>query len=189
MVDDELRWETLEHEVAYTCPGFDVVNETVQLPDGYRTDFDYVSEPPTVAILPLTPEDDVLLIREWRQAVTRVNHGIPAGTVEPDDDTLEAAARRELGEETGHSAGDLEHLTTVEPVNGIADVELHCFLARECQPEGHQRLDRDEHIIVDPLPWTELCEQVIRGDVRDGRTVLAVSQALLSGRIKKIGSG
>ncbi|WP_255170494.1 NUDIX hydrolase [Natrononativus amylolyticus] len=175
MPTDPLAWETLDSRVAYSCPGFVVVNETVQLPDGTETDFDYLSEPASVAVLPFTPADDVVCIEEWRQAVDRVNRGLPVGTTEPDDATLEAAARRELAEETGHEADALEPLVTVEPANGIADSLLHLFVARGCRPTAEQDLDHDESIRVRTAPFDDLLEAVGAGEIRDGRTVLAVT--------------
>lgn len=175
MSDDSLEWETLDRRVAYTCPGFDVVNESVRLPDGTETEYDYLSEPASVCILPLTPDDDVVCIKEWRQAVDRVTYGLPVGGTEPDDDDLDAAARRELAEETGYEADRLDPLVTIEPANGIADAVLHVFVARGCQPTGEQQLDHNESIRVSPTPFSTLLEAVGDGEIRDGRTVLAVS--------------
>ncbi|QFU82801.1 NUDIX hydrolase [Natronorubrum aibiense] len=172
---DPLAWDTLEREVAYSCPGFDVVNESVQLPDGAETDFDYLSEPASVCVLPFTPDGDVVCIDEWRQAVSRVNRGLPVGGTEPDDDDLEAAARRELAEETGHEADHLEPLVTVEPANGIADSVIHCFVAYGCRPTADQQLDHNESIRVTPLAYETLLEAIRNGEIRDGRAVLAVS--------------
>ncbi len=175
MTADPLAWDTLESDVTYSCPGFDVVTQTVRLPDGSETDFDYLSEPESVCILPLTDDGDAICIEEWRQAVGRVNRGLPVGTTEPDDDDLETAARRELAEETGHTAATLEHLITVEPANGLADSVMHFFVAEGCEPAGEQRLDYDESIRVSPMPYASLLEAVRNGEVRDGRAVLAVS--------------
>ncbi len=181
MSPDPLTWRTIEQEVAYSCPGFDVVNETVQLPDGTETDFDYLTEPPTVAILPFTPDGEVVLIEEWRQAVSRVNRGLPAGGVEPDDESLEAAAHRELTEETGYEAETLEPLVTVEPANGIADLLLHFFVARGCRPTANQQLDHNESIRVTTSTLEDLTEAVGSGEVRDGRTALGVTYYRLFG--------
>ncbi|SIR73440.1 NUDIX hydrolase [Natronorubrum thiooxidans] len=172
---DPLAWKTLDRQVAYTCPGFDVVNESVQLPDGTETEYDYLSEPESVCILPFTPDDDVVCIEEWRQAVSRINRGLPAGGIEPDDDDLEAAARRELAEETGHEADRLEPLMTVEPANGIADAVLHFFVAHDCRPTADQQLDHNESIRVTQLGFDEVLEAVRSGEIRDGRAVLALS--------------
>jgi ADP-ribose pyrophosphatase len=96
MSDDDLVWETLSSETGYACPGFDIAHETVRLPDGTETEFDYLSEGASVVVLPFTPEDEVVIVEEWRQAVGRVNRGLPAGGVEPEDPDR-AAALRERG--------------------------------------------------------------------------------------------
>ncbi|WP_336360096.1 NUDIX hydrolase [Haladaptatus sp. ZSTT2] len=169
---DPLEWETLATETAYTCPGFDVTHEDVRLPDGTESDFDYLSEPPAVVILPFTPDGDVVLIEEWRQAVKRVNRGLPAGTMEPEDDDPAAAAHRELEEETGHEAARVDHLTTVEPVNGIANAVHHYFVAYDCHPASEQNLDFNESIRVVIESYDDLLAAIESGEIRDGRAVL-----------------
>ena len=173
--DDPLAWETIDSAVAYACPAFAIRHETVGLPDGTETDFDYLTEPPAVVILPFTSDREVLLIEEWRQAVGRVNRGLPAGTVESEDADLESAARRELREETGYEAGRLRQLTTVEPANGVADSVHHYFLAEGCTPAGEQDLDADESIRVLEASHEDFREAVQAGEVRDGRAVFALA--------------
>lgn len=178
---DPLEWETIDEEVAYSCPGFDVIHETVRLPDGTETDFDYASEPPAVVILPFTPEEEVVVIEEWRQAVKRVNRGLPAGSIEEDEDR-EAAARRELEEETGYEADRMEFLTSVEPANGLLDARHHYFAAFGCEPSGERSLDFNESIRVTRTGWEELREDVAAGGIEDGRTVLGVLYYAAFGR-------
>lgn len=169
--DEELAWETLYGETAYICPGFDVQREQVRLPDGTETDFDYLSERASVVVLPFTPDGDVVVIDEWRQAVKRVNRAFPAGQIETgDEDDLAVAARRELEEETGYVADSVEHLTTVEPANGIADAVFHYFVAEGCRPESEQDLDDNETIRVDTTTIDELLTALRDGELRDGRT-------------------
>ena len=69
---DELAWETLATETDYTCPGFDVTVDDVRLPDGTEAEYHYVSEPPSVVVLPFTTDGDVVVIEEWRQAVGQI---------------------------------------------------------------------------------------------------------------------
>lgn len=170
---DPLEWETLDETVAYSCPGFDVIHESVRLPDGTKTEFDHASEPPAVVILPLTTGSEVVLIEEWRQAIQRINRGLPAGSMEPGEDP-ERAAHRELAEETGYEASEIEYLTSAEPANGLLDVEHHYFLARNCEPTAEQELDFNESIRVETAGLRELRDAIENGEIRDGRTVLGV---------------
>lgn len=177
---DPLAWETLDTTVDYTCPGFDVQRDEVRLPDGTQAEFHFVAEPDSVVVLPFTAEGDVVVIEEWRQAVGRVNRGLPAGGLEPGDDDLAAAARRELAEETGYEAGGVERLTSAEPANGLLDATLHYFLARDCEPTAEQDLDHNESIRVDTTTFEDLLAAVRSGEIRDGRTHVGVLQYALT---------
>jgi ADP-ribose pyrophosphatase len=188
VVTDPLAWETTDSGIDYRCPGFDVRRDEVRLPDGTETDYHYVDEPPAVVVLPFAAEepidgdDAVVTIAEWRQAVGRVNRGLPAGTLEPDDDDLAVAVRRELREETAHEAEAVERLTTVEPANGIANSVHHLFVAYGCEPNAEQALDVNESIRVERTAYGDLLDGVVDGDCRDGRTVAAVGQYELTRR-------
>ena len=180
--NDDLAWATTGSDLDYSCPGFDVRRDDVVLPDGTETDFHYVDEPPAVVVLPFTTDGDVVLIEEWRQAVGRVNRGLPAGTAEPDDDDLDAVARRELREETGHEAETVRRLFAAEPANGLLDSVHHYYLARGCEPTADQELDFNESIRVATADYDELLESVLDGGIRDGRTALAITRYELAER-------
>jgi ADP-ribose pyrophosphatase len=176
---DALGWTTLDSEIDYTCPGFDVQRDDVRLPDGTETDFHFVTEPDSVVILPFTPDGDVVVIEEWRQAVGRVNRGLPAGGLEPGDDDLAAAAHRELTEETGYEADGMDSLCAYEPANGLFSTTFHYFVARGCAPTGEQNLDHNESIRVREESFADLRDACLSGDLRDGRSALAILQYAL----------
>ena len=177
MADEvDLAWETLDSTTEYTCPGFDVVRDDVRLPDGTETAFHYVSEPPSVVVLPFTPDGEVIVIEEWRQAVDRASYGLPAGGLEAGDADLLAAARRELREETGYEAGSVERLATYEPANGLFDSVFHYVVSRDCEATGEQALDYNESIRVDTTTIETLREQALSGEMHDGRSALGVLQ-------------
>jgi ADP-ribose pyrophosphatase len=166
-------WETVEETVSYACPGFEIVTDTVRLPDGAETEFDYLSEGESVVVLPFTPAGDVVVIEEWRQAVGRHNRGLPAGSLEPGEDP-ETGARRELQEETGHEAGAVEHLTTVEPANGFSDAVFHYYAAYDCEATAEQDLDHNETITVDLTSFDALVAAAREDELQDGRTAFGV---------------
>ncbi|MFP4530622.1 MAG: NUDIX hydrolase [Halodesulfurarchaeum sp.] len=174
-----LTWRTDERESAYECPGFSIVHESVTLPDGTETDFDYLHDVPSVVIIPFTPTGEVVVIEEWRQAVKRVVRGFPAGGVEPGEE-LGEAAKRELAEETGYEAAAVSHLDTFEPATGISDAIFHYFVATDCRPTGTQRLDEDETIRVATTTLGELLERLHSGNMGDGRTALGLLRYAMS---------
>jgi ADP-ribose pyrophosphatase len=171
---DPLVWTTTGSDVDYTCPGFAVRRDAVRFPDGTEGAFHYVDEPAAAVVLPFTAGGEVVLVEEWRQAVGRVSRGLPAGSLEAGE-TPAAAARRELAEETGYAAGDVDHLRTVEPANGLASTVHHHFLARDCEPTADRALDADESIRVVTVPYDDLRSAVVEGRLADARTVVAVS--------------
>jgi len=173
-MSEELAWETRTTEIAYSCPGFDIVHEDVHLPDGTETDFDFLREGDSVVILPFTAAGDVVVIEEWRQAVKRVNRALPAGSMEDDDSEPQAAVERELREETGYEAETVRHLYTAEPANGYADSVFHYFVAEGCTPTASQDLDFNESIRVETTTFDALLESVREGDLRDGRSAVGI---------------
>ena len=179
---EEAAWKTIKEKSAYQCPGFEIINKVIELPNGTQTDFDYLSEPPAVVILPFIDEEKVITIKEWREPVQRVNWGIPVGTMEPDE-APDVAAKRELQEETGYEAGSMEHMITLEPVNGVADTVHHYFIAHNCAPTAQQKLDEDEQIEVDIVNVDKVATAALTGKLRDGRAVTAMYRYLLKDKV------
>jgi ADP-ribose pyrophosphatase len=174
MTADELSWETTSRETVYSCPGFDIINEDVILPDGVETEYDHLQDVPAVVIIPHTPDGRIVVIEEWRQSVKRVIRGFPAGSIEPDDTDILAAAARELEEETGYVPHSLTYLDSFEPANGVMDVSFHYVLAEGCRPEGVQNLDHNESIRVDTTTMARLTTRLHKGELTDGRTAMGV---------------
>ncbi|MXR50139.1 NUDIX domain-containing protein [Halovenus sp. WSH3] len=169
----DLGWETVSEQIAYSCEGFDIVNERVRLPDGTEAEFDYLTEGASAVVLPFTTDGEVVVIDEWRHAVKRRNRGLPAGSLEAGEDR-EQGARRELREETGYEAGKMSYLGGFEPANGFSDAYFHYFVARDCEPAGEQSLDVDETIEVTTTAFGDLLDAVRSGDLEDGRTATAI---------------
>lgn len=172
--DEELAWETVGSAIDYSCPGFDVRRDEVVLPDGTETSFHYVEEPPGVVVLPFTPDGEVVVIEEWRQPVRRVNRSLPAGTADDGDTDLAATARRELREETGYRADEIERILSVEPSNGLINSVRHVFRAHGCEPDGDQQLDHNESIRVQTVAYDELLAAAVDDHLRDERAVTAL---------------
>lgn len=148
--------------------------ETIQNSAGQTIELEMVRHPGAAAIVPLlseidSPDPQVLLIRQYRYAAGGVIWEIPAGVLEPGEEP-EACARRELLEETGASASEVRHLTTIYTTPGFTDERIHLFLATglEIAQPDHQP---DERIEVATRAMSSALEMIRDGEIVDSKTI------------------
>jgi ADP-ribose pyrophosphatase len=151
---------------------FTVVEETVVGRDGQPASLDYIQHPGAVAILPLLDGERVCLIRSRRLTLARTIIEIPAGTREPDETPLETA-RRELIEETGYRAAELEELITFYPSPGITDERMWVYVARGLTPGDHAR-EPNEEIENLVVLWADALAMLDRRAIEDAKTIIAL---------------
>ncbi len=157
-------------ELAWEGAIFDVSKLEVELPNGRLARRDIVRHPGAAAVVALTENGKIALVRQYRTALDRVTVEIPAGKLDPGEDPLDCA-RRELTEETGFSAGRIAYLTTIATSAGFADELIHIYLATQLSFEGADP-DDDEFINVDLVPLSELIDAVLDGKIEDAKTVV-----------------
>lgn len=153
----------------YTGKIFDVVLEKVTLPNGAVKDREIVRHPGAAAMVPFLDDGRVVLIKQYRHAVGEFVWEIPAGTLEPDEAPVECA-RRELVEETGYEAANLEKLTEILPAPGYTDEHIHIFLATGLKAVD-QRLEDDEILELQPTVLETALAMVAQGEIRDAKTI------------------
>ncbi|MEB2288716.1 MAG: NUDIX hydrolase [Anaerolineae bacterium] len=168
----DLRERALTSEPAYLGRLVKVYVETVQLPDGAQAVREIVRHPGAVAMVPLLPGGDVLLVRQYRHAAGDLLLEIPAGTLEPGEDPEQAAAR-ELQEEIGYWPGRLERLTGEYTAPGYTTEFIHIYLVTELI-ESRLAGDADEFLEVVRLPLAEALRRVERGELPDGKTMIGL---------------
>ncbi|MEZ4454958.1 MAG: NUDIX hydrolase [Gemmatimonadales bacterium] len=152
--------------------------DRVRFPDGSEGQLDMIRHPGAAAVVPMldrvTDADPrVLLIRQFRHAAGDFIWEIPAGTLGPGE-APEHCAARELIEEAGYSAGQLEYLTNILVAPGYTDERIHLFLATELSPAAAQP-EADEFISVHEFRWSEIGRMIRRRELVDGKSLAALT--------------
>jgi 8-oxo-dGTP pyrophosphatase MutT (NUDIX family) len=126
-----------------------------------------LEQPNWVNVIPLTADEQVIMVEQWRHGTRSVHLETPGGLME-DDETPEQSARRELLEETGFEPGEVVRLGTVHPNPAIQTNVQHYILATNCRKVAEPNLDHAEDIHVKLVPLAEVPRMIEKGEITHG---------------------
>lgn len=171
----KLTEETVDSRVIYQGKIIAVREDTARLENGKTAVREVVEHPGGVCILPMEADESVYTVRQFRYPFGQVVEELPAGKLNGPENPR-AAARRELSEEVGATAGELIELGELLMSPGFCTEVIHIYLARELT-RGGQHLDEDEFLTVERVPFSMLVERVMAGEITDAKTVATVLKA------------
>jgi ADP-ribose pyrophosphatase len=180
LVRDRDGWKTISSETHFVDPNLEVVAATVQTPSQSRPrKWTIAHRKPAVVIAPLTREGEFVLVKQERVPIRAAIWEMPAGQIdeegEPDEKQIEATARRELVEETGHELapdGELIRLGHFFSSPGFTDEHGYFFLARPVQPRANGSRDEAEGIIdCRAFSVAELRRMIAENEIVDANTL------------------
>ena len=171
----EKPWKTLSTTPIYRNRWLSLREDSVELPNGGTTIYGVVSCGDCVGVLPFVDPETVLLVSQYRYVAKRATWEMPTGGVHPGE-SFEAAAQRELAEETGHHAGRLIHVSTYHTSKSVMDETAHLYLGEELG-EGSVPPDETEFITVRRFAFDAALQMVLAGEIVDSITIIAILHA------------
>ena len=168
------RWTVLETEFLQDCAVFSVSRTLAESPrTGRRHPFFRIDSSDWVNIIPITPEGDYVMVRQYRHGLDGLTVEIPGGMVDPGESPA-AAAGRELLEETGFRADEIVPLGTTNPNPALFGNTLHVFLGRGARRVAPVRNESTEETHVEVVSQGELRRLVRAGAVNHALVIAAL---------------
>jgi ADP-ribose pyrophosphatase len=165
--------EENKKKLIYRCKIFDVWEEEVSWPNGKSTRQSMIDHKPTVAVVAVNDKKEILLIKQYRNAVKQHLLEIPAGTFDSDAETPLICAKRELAEETGFDAAKFILFFEGYLLPGYCNEYMYFFLAESLFPAPLPP-DEDEFIEVLPTSFSAAQEMATKGAIIDAKTALGI---------------
>lgn len=180
-------WTALSDREVYRCSVFKVFERESRGPEGKQGRFSVIQPRDWAVVVPLVrqaPEAQFLMVRQYRHGSARASLEFPGGVVEKDE-SPEAAAARELSEETGWVSSRIYRAGTVFPNPAIQTNFFHVFLALDPAPVGERSLD--EHEVVDALLVPVSTVRAGMGEGELSHALMCAALFLAEKRIKELG--
>jgi ADP-ribose pyrophosphatase len=151
--------------------------DKVRFPDGSEGELEIIRHSGASAVVPvldesIVPDPRIILIRQYRYAADGFVYEIPAGRLDPGESPRDCAAR-ELEEEAGYRAEDINLLLTIYTTPGFTDERIHLFRAERLTSVATRR-ERDEFLETVELPLSVAMQMVDRGEIPDAKTAIAL---------------
>ena len=172
-MDEDLIEKQISSESVFDGQLLHVHKDVVKLPNGREAVREWIKHPGAAAVIPVFPNGDIIMVRQYRHPMQQVTLEIPAGKLDaPDEDPL-ACAHRELKEETGYRAETMIKLATIATTVGFSNERIHIYAARQLTA-GQQCPDEDEFINTAALPLQKALAMIADGTIYDAKSVTAI---------------
>ncbi len=170
-----LQEKTLSSDQVYKGPIFTITHDVATLENGETAVRDVLHHNGGVCVIPITENNEIYLVKQFRYPFATVTREVPAGKLEKGEDHAECG-RRELLEETGCTCTEYIYLGEMLPTPAYNSEITYMYLARGLS-FSEQSLDPDEFLDVEKIPLSEAVKLVMDGSIRDGKTQIAVLKA------------
>ncbi len=177
-MSEYLSEKTLSSSYLYRGRIINVRQDRVQVSGNQVAFREIVEHPGAVAILALDEEENLLLVKQHRQPAGEILLEIPAGKLDPGEDPMDCA-KREFAEETGLGGSTWQELFVFYPTPGFCDEVIYLYKVEGLNKAQAPVTDPEEKISVVKVPLTEAGDMIKSGEIKDGKTIIAIQHALI----------
>lgn len=171
--DDEMYVERLERKLVKEGRIINIYQDTVRIPNGNIDYYDFIGHKGAAAVIPVTDDGKILMVKQYRNAIDRTTLEIPAGGLLKIGEPTIEAAKRELEEETGYITDNIEFLISIYTTFAFCNEKIDIYLARNLK-KGQMHLDEDEFITPEIWDIEDLCKLIYEGKINDAKTISAI---------------
>lgn len=171
MMSENIR--RVGRELKYKGAILDVYTDHMEFANGNTAEWDFIKHKGAAAVVPVTEDGKLVMVRQYRNALDRYTLEIPAGALDYAEEPGIVCAGRELEEETGYRCESLEWLINIRTTVAFCNEKIEVFVARNLIP-SHQHLDEDEYIELETYTVEELKEKIFRGEIEDSKTIASI---------------
>ncbi len=171
-----LKEKTITSETKFEGKIFKVRIENVELENGQPAYREFVDHPGGVGVVAITPDNKMLMVKQFRKAIEAETIEIPAGKLEHGEDP-QICGMRELEEETGYKAKEFISLGFLYPSPGFTDEKTYIYLAKDLY-KGTVNPDEDEFLDILEIPIEEIHSMITKNEINDAKTVIGYYKAM-----------
>jgi len=173
-------WPIIESTKSFDTGLFSITTHRCRSPrTGQEHDFYVINLPNWVQVIPITPDDQIVMVRQYRHGCGQIFLELPGGLIDKNDLSPDQTARRELLEETGYRAENLILLTRIYPQPAVLNHKGLTYLAKEVKKVAEPNFDATEDIEVCLVKLQKIPEMIRSGEINHGQTVMALSMYFL----------
>lgn len=178
------HWKKLDSQLLCKTVIFDLCSQRMLSPDGaFEDDYYYLDISSCVNVIPITADNQVVLIRQYRHGINDLTLEFPGGLIDKKENDPQATALRELSEETGYAASEIIDLGWTHTNPPLFNSRCYSFAAVGASPIADQQLDRGEFIKIELHPLHDIPRLIRENQFTHGNMIATFFQfAMQCGR-------
>jgi ADP-ribose pyrophosphatase len=166
------HYKRLKRDLVHKGRIIDYYSDTIEIDGKKLTSFDFIDHKGASAMIPVDKDGNILMVRQYRNAIDQYTLEIPAGGLNPGEDNRTCAIR-ECEEETGYKAGEVFHLIDVYTTVAFSNEKICIYYTTGITP-AKQKLDEDEFVTIESHSLEDLTGLILDGKISDAKTVAGI---------------